>query len=71
MTGVSSDTSPLATASSATTPVMIFVMDAICVGLEALRSKYTVPSEPMTMAYSASMLGHCATARPRASTVWP
>ena len=35
----SSDTAPEATASSATMAVMTFVMDAICVGLVALRSK--------------------------------
>ena len=35
----SSDTAPEATASSATMAVMTFVMEAICVGLVALRSK--------------------------------
>ena len=69
--GVSSDTMPLDTASRATTPVMTLVMEAICVGEDALRSKYTVPAESITMAYSASMLGLCATDKPRASTVWP
>ena len=67
----SRDVNPEATASSATTPVMIFVTEAMQAVSSALRSKYTLPFASTTVARSASMFGHWATAKPRESTVSP
>ena len=55
--------------SSATTAVMIFVSDAIFTSAFTSREKYTVPSDPTSIACVASISGHASAERPRAATV--